>query len=150
MDHEHHARSSLVMGLSLIALLLFTANFYQYLTQRLLPRLAHYAVDTPPRCERAFHVHTFALPKAVTRDKSARVEIHRADRRLAEELGRSSSIHVRPFTKFMSIEAEMRRLESELQAEEMAVRRMERRLQAARDAAAGRSPAPGPHIIIER
>lgn len=150
MDNEHHARSSLVMGLGLIALLLFTANFYQYVTQRLLPRLTHYAAVTRPHCERALRIHTFAHPEAASRDQRVRVQIHRSDRSLAEDLAWSSTIHVRPFTKFMRIEAEMRRLESELQAEEMALRRMERRLRVEKDAAEGLTAAQGTHIIIER
>ncbi len=151
MENKAHARSSLVMGLGLIALLLFTANFYRYVTQRLLPRLTQYAVFTPPHCDRSLRIHTFALPEEATRDKRVRVRIHRSDRSLAEDLARSSTMHVRPFTKFMRIEAEMRRLQSEVQAEEMALRRLERRVKSdGMDAASERAAAQSPHILIER
>ncbi|WP_457653879.1 hypothetical protein [Rhodocaloribacter sp.] len=154
MENKAHARSSLVMGLGLIALLLFTANFYQYVTQRLLPRLTQYAVFTPPRCDRSLRIHTFVREGEATRDKhGVQIQIHRSDRQLAEIIARQSTIHLRPFSKFMRIEAEMRRLKSDLQAEELELRRLERRLRtksAEMDAAAGRAAGQSPHVLIER
>ncbi|GEM_PF-6368827 len=149
MENQPHARSSLVMGLSLVALLLFTANFYQYVTQRLLPRLTPYADFTPPHCASAPLIQAFVHAEEATRDKHGiRVRIHQADRRLAEDLARPSTIHLRPFTKFMRIEAEMRRLKSELQEEEMTLRRLERRL---REQSASKSAdARSPHVLIEQ
>ncbi len=150
MENQHHARSSLVMALGLIALLLFMANFYRYVTGRLLPQLTQYAAFTPPRCDRSLRIHTFVHAGEATRNKHRiQVQIHRTDRQLAEVLARQSTIHLRPFSKFMRIEAEMRRLKSELQAEESELRRLERRLRtksAEMDAAAVQSP----HVLIER
>ncbi len=147
MQKDPYARSSFVMALGLLALLLFSANLYQYVTQDLLPLLKtgdrhqpgnigqiHVWLDHADRhrCRRAPRRHTYHNfhPEHDTQPFQVELERFAPDvKTYIHSRFRAPVIKLKRNQELEQIERDLARMEQELQVEDARLKALSTQLE---------------------